>query len=51
MARGKAVECLMEGFADPVARRHEVTLLTGKPNYPAGMVFEDFAGAPAVVFL
>lgn len=30
-----------------VRRGHEVTVLTGRPNYPDGIVFEAFARAPA----
>lgn len=30
-----------------VERNHEVTVLTGKPNYPDGLVFEEFQRAPA----
>ncbi|MDR7271851.1 glycosyltransferase involved in cell wall biosynthesis [Pelomonas saccharophila] len=29
------------------ARGHEVTVLTGRPNYPGGQVFEDYAADPA----
>jgi colanic acid biosynthesis glycosyl transferase WcaI len=29
-----------------VTRGHEVTVLTGKPNYPDGQVFQEFASAP-----
>lgn len=29
-----------------VTRGHEVTVLTGKPNYPDGQVFPEFASAP-----
>jgi len=29
-----------------VARGHEVTVLTGRPNYPDGVVFPAFRGAP-----
>jgi len=29
-----------------VARGHDVTVLTGKPNYPDGQVFEEFAREP-----
>ena len=29
-----------------VKRGHEVSVLTGKPNYPSGKVFEDFLRAP-----
>lgn len=32
--------------AELVARGHEVTVLTGKPNYPQGKVFPQFAAAP-----
>jgi glycosyltransferase involved in cell wall biosynthesis len=34
---------LVEGF---VARGHDVTVLTGLPNYPEGKVFEDFKLSP-----
>ena len=30
-----------------VSRGHEVTVLTGRPNYPSGLVFEDFAREPS----
>jgi glycosyltransferase involved in cell wall biosynthesis len=30
-----------------VGRGHEVTVLTGKPNYPSGRVFDDFKAAPS----
>ncbi len=33
--------------ADLVARGHEVTVLTGKPNYPDGVVFPEYERAPA----
>ncbi len=33
--------------AELAARGHEVTVLTGRPNYPDGRVFEDFARDPA----
>ncbi len=33
--------------AELVARGHEVTVLTGYPNYPDGVVFEDFRAHPA----
>jgi glycosyltransferase involved in cell wall biosynthesis len=33
--------------ADLVARGHEVTVLTGIPNYPEGLTFPDFKRAPA----
>ncbi|MDR7334726.1 glycosyltransferase family 4 protein [Roseateles asaccharophilus] len=29
------------------ARGHEVTVLTGRPNYPGGQVFDDYAANPA----
>lgn len=29
------------------ARGHQVTVLTGRPNYPGGTVFEDYAADPA----
>ena len=29
------------------ARGHEVTVLTGRPNYPGGQVFDDYAADPA----
>lgn len=29
-----------------VSRGHQVTVLTGQPNYPAGAVFAEFAAAP-----
>lgn len=29
------------------ARGHDVTVLTGRPNYPDGQVFEDYAANPA----
>lgn len=29
------------------ARGHDVTVLTGKPNYPDGVIFPEFARAPA----
>jgi len=29
------------------ARGHEVTVLTGRPNYPGGQLFDDYAAAPA----
>ncbi|MFG6468707.1 glycosyltransferase family 4 protein [Roseateles sp. BYS87W] len=29
------------------ARGHEVTVLTGRPNYPGGTVFDDYAADPA----
>jgi glycosyltransferase involved in cell wall biosynthesis len=32
--------------ADLVRRGHEVTVLTGKPNYPDGRVFADYAANP-----
>lgn len=33
--------------ADLVRRGHKVTVLTGKPNYPDGAVFPDYASNPA----
>lgn len=33
--------------ADFVGRGHEVTILTGCPNYPEGRVFSDFKENPA----
>lgn len=33
--------------AEMVARGHEVTVLTGKPNYPDGTLFPDYAANPA----
>ena len=30
-----------------VIRGHQVTVLTGKPNYPDGQVYSDFRKAPA----
>lgn len=35
-----------ELVAELVRRGHDVTVLTGKPNYPGGVVFEEFAKAP-----
>lgn len=32
--------------AEMVRRGHEVTVLTGKPNYPAGQVFPDYQSKP-----
>jgi colanic acid biosynthesis glycosyl transferase WcaI len=32
--------------AEMVARGHEVTVLTGKPNYPDGVLFRDYAADP-----
>jgi glycosyltransferase involved in cell wall biosynthesis len=32
--------------AEMVARGHEVTVLTGKPNYPDGVLFPDYAADP-----
>lgn len=32
--------------AELAARGHEVTVLTGKPNYPGGTIFADFASNP-----
>ena len=32
--------------AEMVSRGHEVTVLTGIPNYPEGKVYPDFRGAP-----
>jgi len=32
--------------ADFVARGHEVTVLTGEPNYPAGSLFPDYVESP-----
>ncbi len=32
--------------AELVSRGHEVTVLTGKPNYPDGVVFPEFAKTP-----
>lgn len=32
--------------AEMVSRGHEVTVLTGKPNYPEGIIFPEFAKAP-----
>lgn len=32
--------------ADLVRRGHEVTVLTGRPNYPDGVVFADYASDP-----
>jgi len=29
-----------------IKRRHEVTVLTGKPNYPDGVVFQKISGCP-----
>jgi glycosyltransferase involved in cell wall biosynthesis len=33
--------------AELVRRGHEVTVLTGRPNYPGGALFPEFAGDPA----
>lgn len=33
--------------ADLVKRGHEVTVLTGRPNYPGGTVFDDYRADPA----
>ncbi|MBB4051302.1 glycosyltransferase involved in cell wall biosynthesis [Devosia subaequoris] len=33
--------------ADLVRRGHKVTVLTGKPNYPGGAIFPDYASNPA----
>ena len=33
--------------AELVKRGHEVTVLTGKPNYPSGEVFKDYVNTPA----
>lgn len=33
--------------ADLVQRGHKVTVLTGKPNYPDGTIFPDYASNPA----
>jgi colanic acid biosynthesis glycosyl transferase WcaI len=33
--------------AELVARGHKVTVLTGKPNYPKGRIFPDYASNPA----
>ena len=30
-----------------VQRGHDITVLTGFPNYPSGEVFEDFRNAPS----
>ena len=35
-----------ELVADMVARGHEVTVLTGRPNYPQGTVFAEFDENP-----
>ena len=35
-----------ELVAELVRRGHDVTVLTGKPNYPGGVVFEEFRRAP-----
>ena len=32
---------------DLVARGHEVTVLTGKPNYPEGKIFKEFISTPS----
>jgi glycosyltransferase involved in cell wall biosynthesis len=32
--------------SDLIARGHEVTILTGLPNYPSGTVFEDYKADP-----
>lgn len=32
--------------AEMIARGHEVTVLTGKPNYPDGVLFSDYARDP-----
>jgi colanic acid biosynthesis glycosyl transferase WcaI len=32
--------------SDLIARGHEVTILTGLPNYPSGRVFEEYRGDP-----
>ncbi len=36
-----------EVVSELTARGHEVTVLTGRPNYPDGEVFADFAADPA----
>lgn len=36
-----------ELVAEMVRRGHAVTVLTGKPNYPSGRIFPDFAANPA----
>jgi len=36
-----------ELVSELVTRGHEVTVLTGKPNYPGGAFFEEFVRAPA----
>ena len=36
-----------ELVAELVGRGHEVTVLTGRPNYPEGEIFEDFRNDPA----
>lgn len=36
-----------ELVAEFVRRGHEVTVLTGKPNYPSGGIFPEFAANPA----
>ena len=32
--------------SDMIARGHEVTILTGLPNYPSGKVFEEYRSSP-----
>ncbi|MDB4877497.1 MAG: glycosyltransferase WbuB [Gemmatimonadetes bacterium] len=35
-----------ELVAELSARGHQITVLTGKPNYPTGRIFEEFVAAP-----
>jgi colanic acid biosynthesis glycosyl transferase WcaI len=39
-----------ELVADLVRRGHSVTVLTGKPNYPKGRIFSDYAANPGAFF-
>lgn len=37
------INSMVEGF---IAKGHEVTVLTGQPNYPEGQIYSDYRNAP-----
>ena len=38
--------CINDLCSELTQRGHEVTILTGKPNYPSGVVFEEYINNP-----